>query len=150
MNEQTVILIVVGSCAFCIALTALLGIVLLTAMWLHRPTSEEDEEVSPYTDLPANFWTPEDAAAWLSFRGTPAGRKLGTILANQVARSAVVATAVQDATAGHACGRACGIRDAVAVLDSLLPEQTLSPAGAQSGTSEAPDQDPGSFEHLRP
>lgn len=104
----------------------------------------------PYIDLPNDVWTSEDRAAWLHFRGSPAGRKLGVILSNQVARSAVIATAAQHDIA-HACGYACGIRGTVAVLDSLLPEQ-ISPAGAQPGNPEgsASEDAADPFAHLAP
>ena len=105
--------------------------------------------IPPYIDLPPGYWTQEDAAAWLSFRGTPAGRKLGTILSNQVTRSAVAATSDKMHTA-HSCGVAVGIHDAVRILDSLLPEQTLSPASAQSGATEESGEGTDLFEHLQP
>ena len=80
----------------------------------------------PYVELPGGFWSPADATAWLAFRQTPAGRKLGAILANQVVRSAVSATAATDpAQAAHQCGYASGIRGTVTILDSLLPATTI-------------------------
>ena len=81
----------------------------------------------PYVELPGDFWTGEDAAAWLAFRQTLAGRKLGAILANQVVRSAVSATAAPDpAQSAHQCGYASGIRGTVTILDSLLPAAILN------------------------
>lgn len=103
-----------------------------------------------YIDLPPDFWTPEDRASWLHFRGSPAGRKLGVILNNQVTSSAVAATADKVHSA-HSCGRACGVRDTVQVLDLLLPEQ-ISPAGAQPGNLDgSASQDAAdSLAHLAP
>ena len=94
----------------------------------------------PYVELPGGFWSPADAAAFLAFRQTPAGRKLGLLLANQVTRAAVAATAnTNPAEAAHQCGYASGIRGTVTVLDSLLPPAPpLSPAGAPSGDNPEP------------
>lgn len=96
----------------------------------------------PYVELPGGFWSPADAAAFLAFRQTPAGRKLGLLLANQVTRAAVAATACADpAGSAHACGYASGIRGTVTILDSLLP----APAPL------SPDMETASpFTHLQP
>ena len=103
-------------------------------------------------DLRVVKWTLEDSTSWVTFRGTPAGRKVGLLLAQQVINSAVRATA-DTVNPAHSCGRACGVRDVVSLLDSLLPVETNSPAGAPSSNSEglAPEQDAVDlFAHLAP
>lgn len=102
-----------------------------------------------FVDLRPDFWKAEDASVWFAFRQSSAGKKLGVILNNAVTTSAVTATLDREHSQ-HSCGRACGVRDTIQMLDMLLPEQ-ISPAGAQSGNYEdSLDQDQGSLEHLKP
>ncbi len=99
----------------------------MIAFFQHLRSARLFLRCQPYAELPGDSWSHEDAAAWLAFRQTPAGRKLGLMLANQVVRSAVTATATADpAQSVHQCGYASGIRGTVTILDSLLSTHTQS------------------------
>lgn len=93
------------------------------------------------------FWTDEDSASYTAFMRSPAGVKLRVLSGDLMTKAAVDATRMQS-RATYQCDWASGIAATFSWLDSHL---LLSPAGAQSSTSEESDlgaTDP--FAHLAP
>jgi hypothetical protein len=93
---------------------------------------------------PQPEWTADDREALRRFLATEAGSKLRLILMSHIAaaneKAAMTATPFE-------CGWACGYRGLWAWFQSL----SLSPAGAEPGTSE--EAEPGvaaDFAHLHP
>jgi hypothetical protein len=74
----------------------------------------------PYTDLPRDYWTAEDARSWSHFKTSDTGRKINLILRNKVFDSATRACMEASDKAQYMCGFASGVKATVAELDALL------------------------------
>ncbi len=74
----------------------------------------------PYTELPDDYWTMEDAKALSNFLVSSPGVKFRFLLRNKVYDSATRAIIDTSDHSKHHCGFAAGVRGTLAEMDSLL------------------------------
>lgn len=88
----------------------------------------------PYISLPANFWLRGDSERLSLFLSSETGLKLGKLLSNRIAQSAVQAT-LKNSTP-YDSGYAGGCRGTATFIDSLLEISLPTSESLDSGEAE--------------